>query len=324
MKKILALVCLLCFLPLSSLAAYTPTANDALIISQLTNRINSIIEKKWEKNRATYVKKLTDAGKKIKKNEKYVYIIDKVVKNITPSLSDIPSSISDFFKEIDPVVTPTTATGTTTFPINTSTSTSTTSTTQTSHNWMDISEYQISRDNIYAERTTSGQGFLVSCQNFSDKWDSFYFKELEIYIKMAEKNNNTLLLQLIKTDFTGLEKYFKEKCKMELKSITSKVTVKTSVYDEPSMKKVYYDYKNDYVNYLENFYYWKINGASWLEVYCTNIMDKWSYFDFPRLKMIKQALTTDGKKDMLELFEDMETKIRKVYKEYCKVTELAS
>lgn len=68
---------------LNNIYAYTLTQNDTNIVNSLTQKIESLIEKKWENYRNKFIKELNKLSIKYSKNERLKTIIDEIVVSLS-------------------------------------------------------------------------------------------------------------------------------------------------------------------------------------------------------------------------------------------------
>ena len=195
MIKILSTVLLFIF-TITTVVAYNPSVNDKKTVEILSLKINKVIDKKWEKAREIFIKKLSVIKWKIKNNDKIVYIIWELINNLNNSTK----VIEDLIKQVD------------------------------KEQILDISNNKNLSSLLLFQSYLSTYNNLIDgnvywrnwefeggCGNYAEKWSDIYKEQFQDIYDKSNDLNNIFLMDLIKYDIDKFNKYFKSICKSDAK-----------------------------------------------------------------------------------------------------------
>ncbi len=278
-----------------STSAYTATQNDKDTVDVLTSKINKIIEKKWEKLRTIFIKKLSTLKHKIKKNEKITYIIWELVNNLNNSTQ----AIEDLIKEVE----------------NHSNNTNKNSDKLSS--LLLLQEYgsmynKLIDNDIYWKNWK----FDLGCWNYAIKWNEIYKDQFQNIYNKSNLINNIFLMDLMKYDIEKFNKYFKKTCKNDAK-IDSMLFTTTSIsrnldsFDNSYYTEIYIFYNNWYntlYKYLKDSKPWET---------CNTVWEDWDGFTYDKMEYLKTYTKNTNSDIYLKYFSELQDKFRKMMKEEC-------
>jgi hypothetical protein len=294
MIKILSTVLLFIF-TITTVVAYNPSVNDKKTVEILSLKINKVIDKKWEKAREIFIKKLSVIKWKIKNNDKIVYIIWELINNLNNSTK----VIEDLIKQVD------------------------------KEQILDISNNKNLSSLLLFQSYLSTYNNLIDgnvywrnwefeggCGNYAEKWSDIYKEQFQDIYDKSNDLNNIFLMDLIKYDIDKFNKYFKSICKSDAKLdaidfIITDISKIRENFDNAYYTELYIFYNNWYNN---SYTYLKDKTPS---VTCNTIWEDWDEFTYYRLEYLKKYTEKTDSERYKVYFTEIQNKFRKMMKEEC-------
>ena len=301
MKRILSIF-LLSIIFFTNAFAYTPNQEDKKIIQSLEKKIDTIIEKKWDKYAESLISQFISLKSKKADNKRLSYILDEIILHISES--------NNWVWDIEDIIN------------NTELS-----------NWVYIdnsnSIFIIFKEylNLYNKKIDSavyGQNGNIYwwCGTFWDKWDQWYKSQIENYYEIAKEQNAYFVMDLIKYDITKFQDYFKKECKSDWRldniefhswNYMNKISKIETIY----FFYFYVYYNNWYIGTYENLFN---NSSTWTT--CNNITQDWNDFTWDRFDFLQKYMDTNWIKNYSKYFSEIENNFNILLQKNCNGTKI--
>ena len=291
MKKILAGLFLGLFI-INTTFAYSPTTKDTKIVENLTSKINNVINKKGEKVRPLFVKKLTKLQLRVKKDARLTYIIEEVINNLNNSTIDIEKIIDDIEKEnivYEDV--------------------------KQSNNYSEFLIFERYME-IYNKYITDYSYWLdkeltIDCGTYIVNWNDYKKNEFQEIYNTAVDFNSKFITELIISDINNFSKYYNKACwsSSSLKWLTKKDVAKN--YND-SLFFVYFKtwFVNEF-NYSNRLFEEEKESIT----FCNSKINDWNSFKSNRISFLKTYFSANWKyyNDIISI----DSKYKKLFKKEC-------